>query len=196
MRQLTLDNSVAVLGTLLVTLAFLVLGTELLRPEGLVPEEDRVAEVLGQLLGTIWGPVGFWFMVTAVFIGFWDTVLSDQDGFGRMFASGTRLIARQSGVDHLPAPEPLRRLFVGIVTAALPIGLYLLVGEPVGLLQLAGVIEAAHIPILAGLTLYLGRRELPADLRPSRFTFFMTALAAGFFAVFAALFIAQLGGLV
>jgi len=196
LRQLTLDNSVAVLGTLLVTLAFLVLGTELLRPEGLVPEEDRVAEVLGQLLGTIWGPVGFWFMVTAVFIGFWDTVLSDQDGFGRMFASGTRLIARQSGVDHLPAPEPLRRLFVGIVTAALPIGLYLLVGEPIGLLQLAGVIEAAHIPVLAGLTLYLGRRELPADLRPSRFTFFMTALAAGFFAVFAALFIAQIGGLV
>ncbi|MGH2380639.1 MAG: Nramp family divalent metal transporter [Candidatus Limnocylindria bacterium] len=195
LRQLTLDNSVAVLGTLLITVAFLVLGAELLRPEGLVPEEDRVAEVLGQLLGTIWGPIGFWFMVTAVFIGFWDTVLSDQDGFGRMFASGTRLIARASGVDHLPAPETLRRLFVGVVTGALPIGLYLLVGEPVGLLQLAGAIEAAHIPILAGLALYVGRQELPPDLRPSRLSFAMTALAGAFFAVFALLFAGQLGGL-
>lgn len=195
LTQLTLDNSVAVIGTLIVTIAFLILGAELLRPEGLVPEENQVAEMLGQLLGMIWGPIGFWFMVTAVFIGFWDTVLSDQDGFGRMFASGARLIGRGLGSHEMPRPETLRRLFVGVVTGALPIGLYLLVGEPLGLLQLAGAIEAAHIPILAGLTLYVGRRELPSDLGPSSLTFIMTALAAGFFAMFAALFVTQIVGL-
>ncbi len=53
LTQMTLDTTVAVAGTLVVTLAFLILGTELLRPEGLVPEEDRVAEVLGELLGEV-----------------------------------------------------------------------------------------------------------------------------------------------
>ncbi|MEO7436430.1 MAG: Nramp family divalent metal transporter [Candidatus Binatia bacterium] len=162
--HMTLDNTTAVVGTLVITLAFLILGTEMLRPNGLVPEESRVAEVLGHMLGDVWGPVGFWFMVLGVFIGFWDTVLTDQDGFGRMFANGTLILLRPLHLKGRLADDAFwqRAYVIGLLTVV-PIALYLTVGEPVGLLKAAGVIEAAHIPVLAGLVLYLNHRFLPAD---------------------------------
>ena len=191
--QMTLDTTVAVVGTLVIALAFLILGTELLRPQGLVPEEARVAEVLGELLGGVWGRAGFWFMVLGVFVGFWDTVLSDQDGFGRMFADGTRRLLRSWGIGGRWVEETfLQRGFVLVLVTALPIALYLTTGSPVALLKLAGAIEAAHIPIVAGLTLYLTRRDLPPDLRPSWLTAGATLLAALFFAAFAALYVVRL----
>lgn len=194
-RQLTFDNTVAVVGTLVVTLAFLVLGTELLAPRGLVPEEERVAPVLGSLLGGVWGPVGFWFMILGVYVGFWDTVLSDQDGFGRMFANGTRrLLPERLRASRLAREATLRRAYVVVLVTLLPIGLYLVAGEPVGLLKLAGGIEAAHIPIVAGLALYLNRRELPRGLRPSGWSTAATAAAALFFAGFALVYAVQLAG--
>lgn len=190
LKQMTLDNSIAVVGTLIITLAFLILGVELLRPEGLVPEEDRVADVLGELLGGVWGPVGYWFMVTGVFVGFWDTVLSDQDGFGRMFADGARHTVRQFGLSGRWADEErLRRGFVIVLLTVLPVALYLVIGEPVALLKIAGAIEAGHIPIVAALVLYLNRQSLPRDLQPSLRTFIATVFAALFFAGFALVYI-------
>ncbi len=176
----------------MIALAFLILGAEILKPQGLVPSENKVAEVLGGLLGTLWGPVGFWFMITAVFVGFWDTVLSDQDGFGRMFANGSMALAGRLGIDLPVGAESLRRLFVGVLTTAIPIALYLAIGEPVTLLKIAGIIEAAQLPILAILVLWLGRRELPAELRPSSLTTGATMLAALFFGLFAVVYLGQL----
>ena len=51
-----------------------------------------MAGVLGRLLGDVWGPVGFWFMVGAVYVTFCSTTLSVQDGFGRMFGNGLGVI--------------------------------------------------------------------------------------------------------
>jgi hypothetical protein len=186
---MTLDNTVAVAGTVLIAGAFLVLGAELLRPRGLVPEEQRVADTLGQLLGEVWGRAGYWFMIIGVFVGFWDTVLSDQDGHARMFADGSRLVVPAL---RTHPEETLRQAFVfGLVTVP-PIALYAAIGEPVRLLKAAGAIEAAHIPIVAGLTLLLNHRELPAPLRPSWPTVAVTAAAGLFFAAFAAYYIAEL----
>ena len=191
-RQLNLDNTVAVVGTVVVTLAFLVLGAELLRPEGLVPEEDRIAETLGRLLGDIWGPVGFWFMVLAVYVGFWDTLLSDQDGFGRMFSDGARrLVPARVRESRWLRELTLRRVLVASLLTAAPVALYLAQGEPVALLKLAGAIEAAHIPVLAALTLYVNRR-LPEGLRPGRIAWIGTVAAALFFAAFATVYVVQL----
>jgi Mn2+/Fe2+ NRAMP family transporter len=186
--QMTLDNTVAVVGTFLVAGAFLVLGAELLRPQNLVPEEQRVAATLGRLLGDVWGTAGYWLMIAGVFVGFWDTVLADQDGHGRMFADGSRLV--------IPAlrryPEvAVRRVFVIVLVTILPIGLYLAVGEPVTLLKIAGGIEAAHIPVVTGLTLYLNRTRLPRALRPSWPVTGATAVAGTFFAAFAVYYVAS-----
>jgi hypothetical protein len=196
-KQMTLDNNLAVFGTLIITLSFLILGVELLKPKGLVPEENKVAEVLGQLLGSIWGPVGFWFMIVGVFIGFWDTVLSDQDGFGRMFAGGVRHLLKPEWQGRKWADEMvLKKFFVITVVTILPIILYLMVGEPVQLLKIAGFIEAAHIPVLVALVLILNLKTLPKDLKPSLFTIIMTGIAGAFFAVFAVIYVLQIAGLV
>lgn len=194
--QMTLDTTVAVVGALIITLAFLILGAELLLPRGLVPEENQVAATLGTLLGGVFGVVGFWFMIVAVFIGFWDTVLSDQDGFGRLFASGTRILGKSFGLSgRWTDQEFLRKFFViGLVTI-IPIGLYLAIGNPVTLLKISGAIEAAHIPFVAGLTLYLNHKLLPADLRASAPVLIVTVLAGLFFAVFAVFYVLQLLGL-
>ena len=191
LRQMTADSTVAVVGTLLITIAFLILGTELLKPKGLIPEEDKVAETLGKILEHLWGPVGFWFMITAVFVGFWDTVLSDQDGFGRMFTQCTRLFFPNSKSKWLEEKR-LSRIFVIVLLTIIPIFVYLIMGEPVGLLQIAGAIEAGHIPIVVALVLYLNSKKLPEELRPSWFTFSVTALAGIFFGVFAVIYVLQL----
>lgn len=196
-RQMTLDNNFAVIGTLIITLSFLILGTELLKPQGLVPEENKVAETLGRILEQIWGPFGFWFMITGVFIGFWDTVLSDQDGFGRMFAGGTKWIigggkSKSKWLDE----NRLKKIFVITICTILPIALYLWMGEPVSLLKIAGVIEAAHIPVLVILVLWMNYRALPKELRPSIFTTIMTAISGLFFAAFTVIYILSITGVV
>jgi Mn2+/Fe2+ NRAMP family transporter len=188
-RVMTLDCTVAVVGTLIVTLAFLVLGTELLGPQKLVPDEDRVAEVLGRLLGEVWGRFGFWFMVIGVCVGFADTVLSDQDGHGRMFAAGLRPVLERYAVRRRWTDQRfLQRAIVIILVTILPIVLYLLIGQPVRLLKMAGAIEAAHIPVVTAAVLYLNHARLPATLAPSRFVSVVTALAGAFFAVFAGIY--------
>jgi Mn2+/Fe2+ NRAMP family transporter len=188
-QVMTLDTTVAVIGTVLIAGAFLVLGAELLRPAGLVPEESRVASVLGRLLGGVWGVAGFWFMIVAVFVGFWDTVLSDQDGHARMFGEGVALVAPRFARF---GEEARRRAFVlGLLTVA-PAALYLAVGEPVVLLKAAGAIEAAHIPVVAMLAVRLNRQMLPPALRPSRLTTLALIGAAAAFAAFAGYYLLQL----
>lgn len=195
LTQMTFDTTVAVIGALIITLAFLILGAELLRPRGLVPEENQVAATLGTLLGGVFGVVGFWFMIVAVFIGFWDTVLSDQDGFGRMFASGTRILGKSFGLSGRWTDEKfLRKSFViGLVTIV-PIALYLAIGNPVSLLKLAGAIEAAHIPVVTAMTLYVNHRMLPSGLRASLPVVIVTAAAGLFFAAFAVFYLFQITG--
>ena len=154
-----------------------------------------MAETLGRLLGDVWGPIGFWFMVVGVFVGFWDTVLSQQDGFGRLFANGTRILLRPLGLPRRWTGElRLRRAYVVVLLTVLPIGLYLVAGQPVALLKLAGAIEAAHIPVVAGLTLYVNHRLLPPELRPSWPVFAATALAGLFFAAFAVFYVLSVVG--
>lgn len=195
-QQMSISNTLAVVGAMIIAVAFLVLGAELLQPEGLVPKEEKMSEVLGQLLGDLWGPVGFWFMIGAVFISFWTTALTNQDGWGRMFASGTRILCKQFGIKgSWTKQENLRRMFIVVVLVALPLILYLYIGKPVKLLMLAGAIEAAHIPIVAALVLYLNEKKLPPVLKPSRFSSWATAGAALFFACFAIIYVLQITGI-
>lgn len=195
-KTMSLDTTSAVIGTLIITLAFIILGAELLKPQGLVPEENKVAETLGKILEQLWGPVGFWFMVIGVFIGFWDTVLSDQDGHSRLFANGTRHLFGSKLKGKWKNETFLKGFFVIVLVTVFPILLYMAMGNPVQLLKLSGAIEAAHIPIVTGLTLYLNKKTLPKELQPSTPIFIITILAGLFFAVFAGLFILQTIGVV
>lgn len=197
LKLMTFSNTLAVIGALLAALAFLILGAELLQPQGLVPQENQVAETLGTLLGDLWGPFGFWFMVAIVFVTFCSTTMSVQDGFGRMFADGTQILVQGFGGSGRWTNETfLRKFYLITLLAGLPIAIYLRFGEPVTLLKTAGGIEAAHIPIVTGLTLYLNHRMLPQGLKASGFTFWATVLAGVFFGAFAVIYLLQLVGVI
>lgn len=198
LNLMIISNTLAVVGALLAALSFLILGGELLRPQGLVPKENQVAETLGTLLGDLWGPFGFWFMIAIVFITFCSTVLSVEDGFGRMFADGTKILLQGFGVrnSRWTNKKFLQKFFIVVLLAALPIAIYLFFGEPVALLQTAGAIEAAHIPIVTGLTLYLNHKMLPKELRPSKIIFAGTVIGGIFFGVFAVIYLLQLIGVI
>jgi Mn2+/Fe2+ NRAMP family transporter len=197
LRQMSISNTLAVIGALLIAIAFLILGSELLQPKGLVPEEDKMSEVLGKLLGELWGPFGFWFMIGAVFISFWTTALTNQDGWGRMFSSGTKMLLRQFNVTgKWTRVDSLRKIYIVVLLIVLPCGLYLLMGKPVSLLMVAGGIEAGHIPVVACLVLYLNKTKLPQELAPSPFSFWATAIAGLFFVIFAVFYILEITGVI
>jgi hypothetical protein len=112
-----------------------------------------------------------------------------------MFADGTQMILQGFGVRGRWTNEKfLQRVYIVVLLAILPIAVYFIFGQPVALLQTAGAIEAAHIPIVTGLTLYLNRQMLPKELQPSKFNFGATAIAGIFFLVFAVIYLLQLTG--
>lgn len=88
-----------------------------------------MAGVLGRLLGDVWGPVGFWFMVGAILLGFWCTTLSVQDGFGRLLGHGAVILLKPAGAKGRWADVKFWRvvLLAGLLTAA-PVALYLAIG--------------------------------------------------------------------
>ncbi|MDW5561953.1 MAG: hypothetical protein SA339_01910 [Methanomassiliicoccus sp.] len=103
-RLMTTSTVVSSALILVLLISLLVLGTELLRPEGLVPEGDAVTDVLSRLLGAVWGPVGTWTMIVAAFIAFWSPVITNLDGWSRMFTESLGLLLKQLA----PRSTPVR----------------------------------------------------------------------------------------
>ena len=85
----------------------------------------------------------------------------------------------------------LMRLYLVLLVTVFPILLFVLVGEPVAILKIAGTIEAIHIPIVGALVLHLNHRQLPKGLRPGRVTLGLAYAAIVFFGGFAALYVLQ-----
>ncbi|MFQ4146633.1 Nramp family divalent metal transporter [Chlorogloeopsis sp. ULAP02] len=84
--------AIGVIGGGLVIVAFMILGAELLAPEGIIPEGIQVAEDLTRLLSEVWGVFGYWLLIIGVMIALAGTILSNQDGWGRMFADATQIL--------------------------------------------------------------------------------------------------------
>ncbi|GIF01182.1 hypothetical protein [Paractinoplanes rishiriensis] len=147
---MTLDSTSAVVGTGIITLAFLVLGAELLRPEGIVPAESDMARDLTTLFSEVFG-VGFWLMVAGLISAFWTATLTNIDGWQRLYTDGIRRLLPTRPADRTWArPEIIGRIAVIGWLALLPFAVFLIFGDPIALLSLAGSIEAVHIPLVAG----------------------------------------------
>jgi Mn2+/Fe2+ NRAMP family transporter len=184
-----------VVGATVVNVSFLTLGAELLRPLGVIPEGIRVAEDLAGLLSQVWGPAGGWVLVTGIFVALWGSILANQDGWGRMYADATLMFLPRSERGHsvLGRPLPMIRLYLRntyilTVLTAVPIFLFLLLRDPVDILSLAGIISAAHLPVVVTLTLYLNLRHLPKGLRPGPIWTAATLVAILFYGFFSAFF--------
>lgn len=91
-KTMSITAGIGVVGGGLILISFLILGTELLKPQGLIPEGMNVAEDLTNLLANIWGDLGKWLLIIGIMIALTGTILSNQDGYGRMFADGTVIL--------------------------------------------------------------------------------------------------------
>jgi Mn2+/Fe2+ NRAMP family transporter len=187
---MTFSTTVAASIVLILLIALMILGAQLLRPAGLVPEGPAVTAVLSELLGGIWGIAGAALMIVAAFFAFWSTIVANLDGWTRMLGQGSIFILRQfkSSGKYL-SMRFYRYLYLIGLMGILPVIFIILRPEPIEFLIIAGIIEAVHIPVVAFSVLYLNWRTLPADFKPSKPVIILTGAVGLFFMVFAAYYI-------
>ncbi len=184
----------------LVILSFMILGAEILRPEGIVPEGIRVAEDLTNLFSEIWGEAGRWLILLGIMIALGGTILTNQDAWGRLFADATLLLKPRSrkgiwGSKWLDDRHRLRNIHALIFTAMIPLAILALTREPVEILSIGGTIAAVHTPVVVILTLYLNSKSLPKELQAGKFVFASAIFAALFFSAFALFHFADIMGI-
>ena len=200
MKVMSNTAAIGVVGGGLIIVSFLVLGTELLKPEGTIPKGIDVAKDLSRLLSEVWGQVGFWMLIVSISIALAGTILSNQDGWGRMFADGTLILLEGKVEKKDPSKEKkekswwkkilterrkLKDAYAIIFGAAIPLIVFLLVRKPVDILSIAGTVAAVHTPVVVFLTLYLNMKRLPSALRPGLFSISCMVLSGLFFTAFA-----------
>ena len=212
MRVMSTTAAIGVVGGGLGIVACLVLGAELLRPEGIIPEGIAVAEDLTRLLSEVWGTFGYWLLIISVSIALGGTIVANQDGWPRMFADATLILAGdrlQEGQDDenghngrrrphsggrsrwkqwLSDRKHMKDVYVVVTVAALPLLIFFLVRDPVDILEVGGIVAAVHTPVVVGLTLYLNKTKLPRSLQPGWFAFSVMVLSGIFFTVVAILY--------
>lgn len=201
-----------VTGTVVIT-SFLLLGAELLAPEGLVPSGMAVADDLTRLFSDVWGRVGFWLMTAAIVVTLGGSVLANQDGWSRTFADITLLLPRAKGetadgsrevrgprwlrtvVDWRPEGMNPRRaiksLYATVVVGIVPALVIVVVRDPVAIMSASGIVATLHTPFIVFATLALNRR-LPAVGRPSVGMQALLGFSGLFYTVFALAYFADL----
>ena len=207
MQVMSNTAAIGVIGGGLIIVCFLILGTELLKPKGLVPEGIDVAKDLSRLLSGVWGRAGFWMLIVSVTIALAGTILSNQDGWGRMFADGTLILLepkfKEEGLRKKESEgitrekkknwwqkiitdrRKLKNTYAIIFGAIIPLIVFFLVKNPVDILAIAGTVAAVHTPVVVFLTLYLNMKRLPKGLQPSWFSISCMVLSGLFFSSFA-----------
>ncbi|WP_242634329.1 Nramp family divalent metal transporter [Marinobacter salicampi] len=205
--------TLGVIGGLVVIFAFLVLGAELLAPEGIMPEGPKVAVDLTSLFSELWGNVGRFIMLASIIIAIGGSILANQDGWGRSFADMTLILTRSQRDTHgsggfigaldrlnrkLPWPllerRWLKRLFIVTVTGLIPIAILLVFQDPVKVMSVSGIIAAAHTPFIALTALFVNRTRLPEELRPGLLTTSLMGLSGLFYLGFAVVYLLSLTG--
>ncbi|WP_346795983.1 Nramp family divalent metal transporter [Halomonas sp. Bachu 37] len=214
-RIMSRTAALGVVGGLVVIFSFLVLGSELLAPEGIMPEGPEVAVDLTNIFSEVWGEFGRYLLLTAIVIALGGSILANQDGWGRSFADMALILTRSQrdahdgggalikGLDALDRKLPwpllerrwLKRLFIVTVTGLLPVIILLLFSDPVQVMSASGIIAAAHTPFIALTALYVNRSRLPESLRPGMAATVTMGLAGLFYLGFAVLYLLNMVGM-
>ncbi|MAL98131.1 MAG: hypothetical protein CL583_06735 [Alteromonadaceae bacterium] len=204
--------SLGVIGGFIVITAFLILGTELLAPAGVVPKGADVALDLTRLFSDVWGEAGKYVVLAAIIIALGGSVLANQDGWGRSFADMTLILTRDQrharkgwaysmlhwlGVTTGQAPfarRSLKRLFIVTVTGVIPAGIILIFEDPVAVMSASGIIAATHTPFIVLTALMVNLLRLPPALRPGWFYIVCMTLSGLFYLIFAVVYLLNFFG--
>ncbi len=179
MKVMQIDAWFSMVVFTLATVAFYLLGAAVLKPQGLDPKGAAMIESLSMMYVK---PLGMW--TREVFLlGAWAVL------FKTLYvatAANSRLTADfldLSGIWKAHSEKSRDRVirFFCVVYPMAALLIYLMIGEPKGLVKLGGTAQALMLPLISGGILYLRQRD-----RDSRVagTFFSDVLVWGaFFAI-------------
>ncbi|WP_337173399.1 Nramp family divalent metal transporter [Paludisphaera sp.] len=182
-RVMQLDAWVSMAVFTIATVAFYMLGAAVLHPQGLHPEGSQMLPILasmylGPLEGTPLAPLRGGVRV-AFLLGAWAVL------FKTLYVA-TAANARMS-VDFLnvagvwrPADDAARVRAVkvfSVIYPAIALGLYYAVREPLGLVKAGGIAQGLMLPLIAGSTIYLSRRDVDPRVAASKLSGALTWLA-------------------
>lgn len=173
-----IDLGINTVLTALLTTGFLLAGSAILMPQGLVPGGDELGLVISKIAGNFFGKNGEIIFLVGIFGTLYSTLVANIDGLCRV-ASGA--LKDTSGKREVKLST--YRLFVAIYVA-LSVLFATILPAPVILLQLTAVIDTLLLPVVAFLAVYICKRFLPPEFRPGRFSIAMTYFSALFFIFF------------
>lgn len=204
--------ALGIVGGFIVITAFLVLGAELLAPEGIVPEGTDVAADLTRLFSEVWGEFGRYLILLAIIVAIGGSVLANQDGWGRSFADMALILSRnqrrkrtgwaystvqafEKATGHsLLKRRNLKRLFIVSITGVIPAVIVLLFQDPVKVMSASGIIAAIHTPFIVITALMVNLTRLPKTLKPNPIHVLLMALSGLFYLIFAVIYLWNLTG--
>lgn len=199
--------ALGVFGGFVVITAFLILGSELLAPENIVPQGTDVAKDLTRLFSEVWGEFGRYLILLAIIVAIGGSVLANQDGWGRSFADMALILSRdqrrkeQGWAYHtlrgferasgysLRSRRNLKRMFILSVTGVVPALIVLVFEDPVKVMSTSGIIAAVHTPFIVITALMVNLLRLPSALRPNPVYVLLMALSGLFYLGFAVLYL-------
>jgi Mn2+/Fe2+ NRAMP family transporter len=182
-RVMKLDAWVSMVVFTIATVAFYFLGAAVLHPQGLAPEgadmlPTLAAMYLGPLEGTPLAPLRVGMRV-AFLLGAWAVLFKTLYVATAANARMTVDFLNVAGVWR-PADDASRVRAVKVfcvVYPAIALALYYAIREPLGLVKAGGIAQALMLPIIAGATIYLGRRDVDPRVGASKLSGALTWLA-------------------
>jgi len=199
--------ALGIVGGFVVITAFLILGAELLAPEGIVPQGTDVATDLTRLFSEVWGEAGRYLILLAIVVAIGGSVLANQDGWGRSFADMALILSRDQrrakqgwayralqGVEKvtghsLRKRRNLKRLFIASITGLIPAVIVLVFEDPVKVMSTSGIIAAIHTPFIVITALMVNLLRLPSGLKPNPIYVLLMALSGLFYLGFAVVYL-------
>lgn len=139
------------------TIAFYILGAAVLHPQGLVPANDELLQVLSHMFTDVLGPWARWLFLFGAGVALIKTIIANAPGFARQMSNSLAVFGAFDWTDTTK-----RDRFVRTLVLALPViwGLfYLFLQSPLTMIIVAGIGNAVFLIAVVIATLYLRRTE-------------------------------------
>lgn len=147
----------------LVAMIFLSLGTVVLRPLGIVPEDIDVSIKLGEIYTTTFGRWIFPVFIIAAFAAFWGTYMSAMDGIFRLFSNVVERL--------FEPPEKKTRVITTIyllVIATAGLLMATVIQRPIVMVLLAVSMGLVYYPVIFGMNIWCVTKQVEPEFKPSR----------------------------
>ena len=146
------------------TVAFYLLGAGVLHGMGVMPEGSEMVETLSNMYTETLGPGSRPVFLIGAAAVFYSTVFAGIASRSRMTADMLALLGVYDRADW--GKRLFHTRWLVVLYIAVPTAFFFLVREPVVMVKIAGLTEAAMLPVVGFATIYLRYRHLPKTIAP------------------------------